>query len=92
MAVEQTFLEFSDQALCDNLHFLQDMFDRTIVQHCQKNLACRLLHMESVMKALRNYVENERKSVTETADPETIDDVKPKQSSSRMNSLGYKIV
>ena len=32
-------IDRSDQAFRDNLHSLQDMFDRTFVQHCQKNLA-----------------------------------------------------
>ena len=47
--------------------------------------------MENIMKALRNDVGYERKSVSETVITEAIDDVKPKKSSSRMNSLGYKI-
>ena len=53
--------ELPDQTFCDNLHLLQDMFGRIVVEHCQKNLARRLLHMENVMKALKNDVKYERK-------------------------------
>ena len=35
---------FPDQALYDNLHLLQDIFDRIVVECCQKKLTCRLLH------------------------------------------------
>ena len=58
------------------------MFGRTVVQQYQKNLVCILLHEENVMKALRNDVQYERKSISETTDKETIDEVKFKQSSS----------
>ena len=69
------------------------MFDRIVIQDCQKNLACRLLHMKNVTKPLRNDVENEKKSITETGGTitETTDDVQSKQFSSRMNSLRHKI-
>ena len=70
--------EFSGKALHDNLHLLQETFDRTVVQHCQKNLACRLLCTGNVIKTLRNDVEYERKSIQEIAYTETIHDVKPK--------------
>ena len=46
---------------------------------------------ENVMKALRNNVEYEKKIISEAVYTEDVDDVKFKQSSSRMNSLGYKI-
>ena len=67
------------------------MFGRTIVQQCQKNLTCRLLHMENVLRALRNDVKFERKSAPETSYAENIHDVKSELSSSRINSHGYKI-
>ena len=83
--------EFPDQALCDNLHLLQDMFGQTVVEYCQKNLTCRLLHTENVVKALRNNVEYNKKFISEAVYTKNVDDTKFKQSSSRMNSLGYKI-
>ena len=83
--------EFPDQTLRDNLHLLQDMFCRTVVECSQKNLTCRLVHTENVIEALRNNVEYEKKFISEAVYTENVDDVKLKQSSSRMNSLGYKI-
>ena len=67
------------------------MFDRTVVRHCQKNLACRLLHLENVMNVLKNDVECDWKSVPEIAYTENIHDVKSQLFSSIINSLGYKI-
>ena len=54
---------------------MQDMFSRIVVEHCQKNLACTLLHMKNVMKALRNDVKNERKYMQKVDYVKTAHDV-----------------
>lgn len=75
----------------DSLFLLQEMFGRIVVDHCQENLKCRLLHRETVVKTMRKIDECKGKDKAEAANLEIDDAVKSMQSSSRMSSLGYKI-
>lgn len=100
----------------ENVSILQEIFGRVVIEHCQDNLTCRLLHRESILKTIVNSVECKIKGKCEavyledvgdmiamqsssieykrndkTTAAESIEDVKSMVSSSRMNSLGYKI-
>lgn len=85
--------EVSDEIISSSLNLpsLQEMFDRMVIGNCQQNLTCRFLHTESVVNTMRNCVGCKGENEHEGKGLENLNAMKSAQSSSRVNSRGYKI-